>query len=197
VLAAPRVYSDRFPGGDDWLRPVRLHELAQGGAAALRTRLLEVAEQTYPLALRDSAARPYLPLRRPEPRVVHRRVGLHDLVVAENSVSLADVEVLSSRARMQVAVVRVLAEFREDDLKKGRGTEKAKWSLSKAILKKLDDSTKTDDAETVTKHIARARAAIARKYEEATGLSLDENEIIESSRKGHRLNPAQVSVRRP
>ena len=108
---------------------------------------------------------------------MHRRVGLHDLVVAENSVSLDDVEVLSSRARMQVAVVRVLAEFREDDLKKGRGTEKAKWSLSKAILKKLDDSTKTDDAETVTKHIARARAAIARKYEEATGLSLDENEI--------------------
>jgi len=195
VTAAPRVLSDRWPDGDDWLIPVPLHELASDGTAALRRRMEARITAPLPATLRDAPARPFLPLRNPAPRVVRERIGVHDLVIGTVTISIDGVEVLSSRAHTQVAVVRELAVRRAEDLREGRGADQCKWSLAKGLLDKLGGATKTDEAGTVTKHINRARSDIASRYEEQTGIPLDANEIIESSPKGYRLNPARVSIR--
>lgn len=195
VTAAPRVLSDRWPDGDDWLSPVPLHELASEGTAALRRRLQARITAPLPAMLRDAPARPYLPLRNPAPRVVRERIGIHDLVIGTATISIDGVEVLSSRARMQVAVVRELAVRLAEDLREGRGADQCKWAPAKGLLDKLGGATKTDEAETVTKYINRARSDISSRYEEQTGIPLDTNEIIESSPKGYRLNPARVSIR--
>ena len=195
VTAAPRVLSDRWPDGDEWLSPLPLHEIASEGTAALRRRLEARIAAPMSTTLRDAPARAYLPLRNPAPRVVRERIGIHDLVIGTATISIDGVEVLSSRARMQVAVVRELAVRRAEDLREGRGADQCKWALAKGLLDKLGGATKTDEAETVTKHINRARSDIASRYEEQTGIPLDANEIIESSPKGYRLNPARVSIR--
>ncbi|MBI2895548.1 MAG: hypothetical protein HYY06_18470 [Deltaproteobacteria bacterium] len=195
VTAAPRVFMDRFPGGDEWIRPLPLHELAREGSSVLRVRLEERAADPLPAAPRDPPARPFLPLRSPAPRVHRERVGIHDLVIAEKSVSLDGIEVLSSRAKMQVAVVRALADRRLEDLRERRAADGCRWVLAKTLLGTLGDSTATDEAETVSKYINRARADIAAKYEEQTGIAVGADEIIESSPKGYRLNPARVAVR--
>lgn len=194
VTAAPRVFTDRFAGGDDWLRPLPLHELAEHGSPALRARLGVRAADPM-LAVAEPPARAYLPLRSPAPRVHHKRAGIHDLVIAEKSVSLNGVEVLSSRAKVQVAVVKALATRRLEDLSASRGANECKWVHAKTLLEVLGATTATDDAETVSKHINRARADIPAKYEEQTGIAVGPDEIIESSPKGYRLNPLHVAVR--
>ena len=144
---------------------------------------------------REAPARAYLPLRRPEPRVHRARVGIHDLVIADKTIVIDGVEVLSSRARMQVAVVKELANQRVDDLTHGRVADECGRVKAKKILKALGSTTKTDEEGTVSKYINRARADMAAKYEEDTGIPLDTDEIIESSPVGYRLNPTRVAVR--
>jgi hypothetical protein len=194
VTAAPRVFTDRFSGADEWLRPLPLHELAEHGSPALRARL-EVRAAGPVLAVAERPARAYLPLRSPEPRVHCRLVGVHDLVVGGKTVTLDGVEVLSSRAKTQVAVVAALAKRRVEDLAACRAADESRWFHTKTLLEALGAATATDDAETIAKHINRARADIAAKYEEQTGIALGDSEIIESSPRGYRLNPARVAVR--
>jgi hypothetical protein len=195
VTAAPRVFTDRFAGGDAWLRPLPLHELAEHGSPALRSRLEARAIEPIPGILNERPARAYLPLRSPEPRVHRRLVGIHDLVIGEKTVTLDGVEVLSSRAKTQVAVVAALAKRRVEDLAAGRAADECRWFHTKTLLEALGAATATDDAETIAKHINRARADIAAKYEEQTGIAIGDSEIIESSPKGYRLNPTRVAVR--
>lgn len=195
VTAASRVLSDRWPDGDDWLSPLPLHELASEGNAALLRRLQARITAPLPAMLRDAPVRAYLPLRNPAPRVVRERIGIHDLVIGKASITLDGVEVLSSRARMQVAVIKELAARRIEDLRDGRTADDCRWIHNKTLLDKLGDATKTDEAETIGKHLNRARSDMASRYEEQTGIPLEANEIIESTPKGYRLNPARVSIR--
>lgn len=194
VTAAPRVFTDRFSGGDAWLRPLPLHELAEHGSPALRARIKVLAADPM-LAVAEPPARAYLPLRNPAPRVHRQRVGIHDLVIGEKTVTLNGVEVLSSRAKTQVAVVAALAKRRVEDLAAGRTADECRWFHTKTLLEALGAATATDDAETITKHINRARADIVAKYEEQTGIAISDSAIIESSPKGYRLNAARVAVR--
>jgi hypothetical protein len=194
VTSAPRVFTDRFAGGDEWLRPLPLHELAEHGSPALRSRLQARAADPM-LAAAERPARAYLPLRSPAPRVHRQRMGVHDLVIGDRTVTLDGVEVLSSRAKTQVAVLAALAKRRVEDLAAGRTADECRWFHTKTLLEALGAATATDDAETIAKHINRARADIAAKYEEQTGIVIGDSEIIESSPKGYRLNPARVAVR--
>jgi len=195
VTSSPRLFADRVPVGEEWLQPLALHEIAAGGAAVLQERLAAQALEGLPRSLKETADRPYLPGRRPEPRVHRVFLGIHDLMVGEATISLDGVEVLSARARMQVALIKELADRRIEDLRDGRKSDQCRWVLAKALLTKLGEATKANDAETVSKYLNRARTDIASKYEEETGRPLGPEEIIESSAKGFRLNPARVAVR--
>lgn len=194
VTAAPRVFTDRFAGGNEWLRPLALHELAEHGGQVLRARLESRAADPM-LAVAEPPARAYLPLRSPAPRVHRQRMGIHDLVIGAKTVTLDGVEVLSSRAKTQVAVVAALAKRHVEDLAAGRAAGESRWFHTKTLLEALGAATATDDAETIAKHINRARGDIAAKYEEQTGIAIGDSEIIESSPRGYRLNPARVAVR--
>ena len=195
VTAAPRVFTNRHPEGQEWLQPLPLHELAQGGSAALKEKLIRRMENRGKSVAAEALARAYLPGRRPEPRVHTRRVGIHDMVISAKVISLDGVEVLFSKAKMQMAVVSALADQHLADLRSQRAADQYRWMRAKALLKRLGDTTKTDEAEAAAKYVGRARNEMAKRYEEETGIHVDPADIIQSSSKGYRLNPTQMSIR--
>jgi hypothetical protein len=197
VTASPRIYTDRFRGGDDWMQPLALHDLAREGSKVLRERLVARASQEYPTTLRDAPARPYLPLRQPGPRVVRERLGRHVLALHEKTATLDGVDVISSRAAGQLPVLRTLAEQWRLDVSEGRPRGSHRRMSIDQILNKMEAAgvERTSDAESVRRAISRLRTGIPPAYVEATGIVIDENAVVEGSDGyGYRINAENVTV---
>lgn len=197
VTASPRIYLDRFPGGDDWTQPLALHDLVLGGSAALGKRLGESAQVQYPAVLRDAPARAYLPLRQPGPRVVRERLGRHVLTLHERTASLDDVEVLSSRASGQLPVLRALVEQWREDIAAGRPRDSHRRLTLDQVLGRMEAAgvERTSDVESVRRAINRIRTGIPQAYTAATGIVIDENAVVEGSDGyGYRINAENVTV---
>ena len=197
VTAAPRIYTDRLPGGDDWLEPLALHDLARAGSRALRERLATQGSLPYPRTIAETQARVHLPLRRPGSRVVHERLGRHVLALQDDTASLDEVIVVSGRAKGQLPVLRVLAEQWRDDVAGGRPRDAHRHLRLDEVLDKLLAAgvDRTSDVESVRRIINRLRSGIAQAYVNATGIVIDDDAVIEGGDGyGYRINAQNVTV---
>lgn len=197
VTAAPRIYTDRMPGGDDWLEPLALYHLARAGSRALRERLAAQGALQFPRTTAEAQAHVHLPLRRPGPRVVRERLGRHVLAIQDDTASLDDVIVVSGRAKGQLPVLRVLAEQWRDDLSDGRSRAAHHHLRLDEVLDKLQAAgvDRTSDVESVRRAINRLRTGIAQAYVNATGIVIDDNAVIDGGDGyGYRINAESVTV---
>jgi len=196
VVMAHRVYSDRFPD-DARFQPLPLHELVRHGSTALKDLMIERVGQEYPFVPKDVSTTAYLPLRRPEPRVVRQQVGRRVLVIHEKTATLDGVEVVSSRARGQLLVLRVLVDQWRSDIAKGKpSSDHTRLSAIKILhrLRKAGNEN-TGNAETVHRAGRRLQTDVSKRFLEEAGVQLQENEFIEYLEGfGFRLNAEKVTI---
>ncbi len=187
VVTASRTWSTRFRD-DPWLAPVPLGEWIARGDDAVHDALARRAE---PPLVREPAMRTWSPNRRVEERAVVVPLGARALVVGADRATLDGQEVIGRDGTAILALLRLLVERWRDDLAAGKEPAAHCTWTPEELAADLGAQPAT-----VRRQLVRLRAGVVERYQQATGVRLPDDEVVENIEgQGYRLNPTRVLAR--
>jgi hypothetical protein len=196
VTTEPRHWSARFRDEPNVV-VLRLADWLVGGDGVLREAAARASQR--PLFVAEPGLRPWAHVRSPEPLVLPQPLGARVLVVEEARATVDGVEVLGRDARGVLPLLSFLVDrWREDVADSKAPADHCTWS-PEDILTGLRDTgvVATDSPATVRRQVSRLRSGIVRRYLEATGVTLDEDAVVQNiAGQGYRIHPAAVVARR-
>lgn len=193
VVTSTRTWAARFRD-DPWLQPVGLAEWFVRGDAALRSALAR--RQGPPLAS-EPTMRPWSPNRALEDHAVTVPLGARVLVVDADRATLDGHEVVAREGVAVLAILRVLAERWHEDFVDGKPADAfCTWTPEDLRDALKDAASGEPDTPTLRRQLHRLRAGIRDRYQQATGVRLDDDAVIESVHgQGYRVHPTRVLAR--
>jgi len=191
-----RMWSARFRDEPNVV-VLRLADWLVGGDEVLREAVDRAGRK--PLLVTEPGLRPWARVRSPEPLVVAQPLGARVLVVEEARATVDGVEVLGRDARGLLPILGFLVDRWREDLADGKApAHHCAWT-PEDILAGLRDTGAdgTDSPATVRRQISRLRAGIVRRYLDATGVTLDEDAVVQNvAGQGYRIHASAVVARR-
>lgn len=190
VVTSSRTWSGRFRD-DPWLKPIPLGEWVLRGPAALADAL---ARRRGPLVVSEAAARPWSSNRTLEPHTVAMPLGARRLVVEADRATLDGQDVVAREGVAVLALLRVLVEAWRQDVGDGKAPEDfCTWTPEELRDALKDNPGGGPDTATLRRQLARLRTGMRDRYQQATGIRLDDDAVIEYvSGSGYRVNPTTV-----
>lgn len=190
VVTSSRAWSGRFRD-DPWLEPVPLAAWVLRGPAALEDAL---ARRRGPLIVSEPAVRPWSSNRALDPRTVAVPLGARRLVVESDRATLDGHEVIAREGVAVLALLRVLVDAWRDDIGAGKSpADFCTWTPEDLRDALKDTPGGAPDTATVRRQLGRLRAGMRDRYQQATGVLLDDDAVIEHvAGGGYRVNPVTV-----
>ena len=186
VVACPRVWAGRF-GQEPWLTPLSLATWFVEGPAAVREAL---AGRTAAPA----AELPWASSRRVTPRVLPLPLGARLLEVDAERAQLDGHEVVGRDGVAVLALLRVFVSRWREDLADGKAPDDfCVWSVDELRSALVQAEGRRPDPATVRRQLQRLRRGMRDRYQQATGVALGEDDVIERlPGEGYRLHPTRV-----
>ncbi len=196
VTTEPRMWSARFRDEPNVV-VLRLADWLVRGDSVL----LEAERQAAgrPLFVCEPGLRPWARVRSPEPLVVAEPMGARVLVVEETRATVDGVEVLGRDARGVLPLLGFLVDRWREDIADAKAPDAhCTWSPEDMLAGVRDTgASATDSPATARRQVSRLRAGIVRRYLEATGVTLEEDAVVQNvAGQGYRIHPTAVVARR-
>lgn len=193
VVSSARAWSGRFRE-DPWLAPLALAEWFAQGPVAVTEAL---ARRSGPHLASEPLMRPWSPNRAVDPRGVTVPLGARLLIVEGKRATLDGHEVVGREGVSVLAVLRLLVDAWRDDVGAAKTPEDfCTWTPEDIGDALKDTPAGGADSATVRRQIGRLRAGMRDRYQQATGILLDDDAVIEHvAGQGYRVHPTRVLAR--